>query len=126
MSLDAPDPRLIALGSSLRRIRRERNMSQEETARRAGVHPNHVGRIERGSKDVRVTTLLSLLSALEVSPAELGLLELADRPPAHPRAERWRPTSAGEEQRRDLVNRIDGAQRLLSELRRAVETERSQ
>lgn len=123
MSIDAPDPRLIALGRSLRQIRRERNMSQEETARRAGVHPNHVGRIERGAKDVRVTTLLSLLRALEVSPAELGLLELAGEPAAQREAERRPRSPVGEG---SLVDRIDSAQRLLGELRRAVETGRLQ
>jgi hypothetical protein len=35
------------------------------------MHPNHVGTIERGTKDLRATTLLRLIEALEMSPAEL-------------------------------------------------------
>jgi transcriptional regulator with XRE-family HTH domain len=65
------DPRLVALGRALRKARRERDLSQEAVGRRAGMHPNHVGTIERGTKDLRATTLLRLIEALEMSPAEL-------------------------------------------------------
>jgi transcriptional regulator with XRE-family HTH domain len=66
-----PDPRLVALGRALRKARRHRDLSQEAIGQRAGMHPNHVGTIERGTKDLRATTLLRLIEALEMSPAEL-------------------------------------------------------
>jgi transcriptional regulator with XRE-family HTH domain len=66
-----PDPRLVALGRALRKARRDRDLSQEAVGQRAGMHPNHVGTIERGTKDLRATTLLRLIEALEMSPAEL-------------------------------------------------------
>ena len=44
-----PDPRLVALGRALRRARRSRDLSQEAIGQRAGMHPNHVGTIERGT-----------------------------------------------------------------------------
>jgi len=66
-----PDPRLVALGRALRKARRARDLSQEAIGQRAGMHPNHVGTIERGTKDLRATTLLRLIEALEMSPAEL-------------------------------------------------------
>jgi len=66
-----PDPRLVALGRALRKARRDRDLSQEAVGRRAGMHPNHVGTIERGTKDLRATTLLRLIEALEMSPGEL-------------------------------------------------------
>jgi len=66
-----PDPRLVALGQALRKARRDRDLSQEAVGQRAGMHPNHVGTIERGTKDLRATTLLRLIEALELSPAEL-------------------------------------------------------
>lgn len=65
------DPRLLALGRALRKARRDRDLSQEAVGQRAGMHPNHVGTIERGTKDLRATTLLRLIEALEMSPAEL-------------------------------------------------------
>lgn len=66
-----PDPRLLALGRALRRARRDLDLSQEAVGQRAGMHANHVGTIERGTKDPRATTLLRLIEALEISPAEL-------------------------------------------------------
>lgn len=66
-----PDPRLLALGRALRKARRDRDLSQEAVGQRAGMHPNHVGTIERGTKDLRATTLLRLIEALQMSPAEL-------------------------------------------------------
>src|SRR5207237_9519731 len=60
-----PDPRLVALGRALRKARRDRDLSQEAVGQRAGMHPNHVGTIERGSKDLRATTLLRPIEALE-------------------------------------------------------------
>jgi transcriptional regulator with XRE-family HTH domain len=65
------DPRLVALGRALRRARRAQDLSQEAVGQRAGMHPNHIGTIERGTKDLRATTLLRLIEALELSPAEL-------------------------------------------------------
>ena len=62
---------MVALGRALRKARRERDLSQEAVGQRAGMHPNHVGTIERGTKDLRATTLLRLIEALEMSPAAL-------------------------------------------------------
>jgi len=59
------------LGRALRKARRERDLSQEVVGQRAGMHANHVGTIERGTKDPRATTLLRLCEALGISPAEL-------------------------------------------------------
>ena len=117
MATEPTDPRVAALGQAIRRLRRERNLSQEEVAARAGVHPNHLGRIERGTKDLRVTTFFRLLEALGATPAELELPELISSPPAqgampHPRAA---PRGNG-----DLLQRIDEAQRLLRDIRTTV------
>jgi transcriptional regulator with XRE-family HTH domain len=66
-----PDPRLLALGRALRKARRDRDLSQDAVGRRAGMHANHIGTIERGTKDPRATTLLRMCEALDISPAEL-------------------------------------------------------
>lgn len=71
MAARQPDPRLVALGRALRRARRDRDLTQEVLGERAGMHANHVGTIERGAKDPRATTLLRLIEALDMSPAEL-------------------------------------------------------
>jgi len=69
--MPAPNPRLVTLGRTLRKARRDLDLSQEAVARRAGMHANHVGAIERGTKDLRASTLLRLIEALDMTPAEL-------------------------------------------------------
>jgi transcriptional regulator with XRE-family HTH domain len=45
-------------------MRRERDLSQEAVALAAGVHPNQVGRLERGTGDVYTTTMLRIVAGL--------------------------------------------------------------
>jgi transcriptional regulator with XRE-family HTH domain len=59
------------LGRAVRALRRERDLSQEALAERAGLHPNQVGRLERGT-NVQVGTLLAVVDGLGVGLAELG------------------------------------------------------
>jgi transcriptional regulator with XRE-family HTH domain len=67
----AIDPGLAMLGRTLRKARRDLDLSQEALAQRAGMHANHVGAIERGTKDLRWTTLERIITALDMTPAEL-------------------------------------------------------
>jgi ribosome-binding protein aMBF1 (putative translation factor) len=65
------DPDLLALGREARRLREARDLTQEELADRAGLHPNYIGRIERGESNVGVKALFKLARGLGVSPAAL-------------------------------------------------------
>lgn len=65
------DPLLIALGQALRRMRRERRLSQEEVSLRTGVHRNYVGGVERGEREPTVTTIARLAAALDTSMASI-------------------------------------------------------
>jgi transcriptional regulator with XRE-family HTH domain len=56
-----------ALGNHIRQLRLKRKLSQEELAHLAGIHRNHIGLIELGSVDVRLSTLVRLAPALKVS-----------------------------------------------------------
>jgi transcriptional regulator with XRE-family HTH domain len=51
--------------------RKERHLSQSEVSDRSGIHVTEVSRIERGLRDLRLSTLLRLARALEVEPARL-------------------------------------------------------
>ena len=62
---------VVQLGRAVRTVRRELDLSQEALARRAGLHPNQVGRLERGT-NVRAGTLLAVVEGLGVGLAELG------------------------------------------------------
>lgn len=62
---------LLILGQQIRRLRKERKLSQEELADRAGVHRNFIGYIERGERATTVLVIFDLAKALEVHPAAL-------------------------------------------------------
>jgi transcriptional regulator with XRE-family HTH domain len=62
---------LRSLGEEVRERRKGRNLSQEALAHQAGVHPNVVGRLERGSYNITVLTLLAIAVKLNTSVLEL-------------------------------------------------------
>ena len=62
---------LRSLGEEVRERRKERNLSQEALALQAGVHPNVVGRIERGIYNPSVLVLNAIATKLNTSVLEL-------------------------------------------------------
>ncbi|HEY8502045.1 MAG TPA: helix-turn-helix transcriptional regulator [Solirubrobacterales bacterium] len=58
-------------GQNVRALRLEKGWTQEELAERSGLTPVQISRVERGVREVRLTTLLRLMSALETSPGRL-------------------------------------------------------
>jgi XRE family transcriptional regulator, regulator of sulfur utilization len=62
---------LRSLGEEVRERRKQRNLSQEALAHQAGVHTNVVGRLERGSYNISVLTLLAIAVKLNTSVADL-------------------------------------------------------
>jgi transcriptional regulator with XRE-family HTH domain len=65
------DTILRTLGEEVRRRRLEKNLSQEALAFESGIHPNVVGRLERGRYNPTVLLLLAIAVTLEVTLAEL-------------------------------------------------------
>lgn len=59
------------VGVNVRRLRKERGLSQEELAGEAGIAMRHLGRIERGQGNPTVEILGKLAAVLEVHPSEL-------------------------------------------------------
>lgn len=66
-----PSRQLVAFGRTVRRARRDRDLSQEALARAAGLAAKHVSEIERANRDPRLTTLLKLAEALDLRAGEL-------------------------------------------------------
>ncbi|MBN9054216.1 MAG: helix-turn-helix transcriptional regulator [Rhizobiales bacterium] len=56
---------------NLRRIRHEKNLTQEELAARAELSMRYVGAIERGKVSASVNVLGQIAGALGVDPCEL-------------------------------------------------------
>lgn len=67
-----PDhPARAVLAVNLRKMRHERNLSQEALADLAGIHRNYLGGIERCERNVELDNLQKLAVALNVPVAEL-------------------------------------------------------
>lgn len=65
------DGAVAQFGENVRAARKARGWTQEDLAGKAGLAVVQVSRIERGKREIRLTTLLRLLAALETSPDEL-------------------------------------------------------
>ena len=60
-----------AVGETIRRLRMEKNMSQELLSGRAGIARTHLSMIETGRKQANFETIWRLALALELRPSEL-------------------------------------------------------
>lgn len=56
------------VGANVRRLRRERGLSQETLAGEAGLAMRHLGRIERGEGNPTVRVLAMIATVLKVHP----------------------------------------------------------
>lgn len=66
-----PKATSVAFGQRLRKLRAQRGVSQDALAHETDVHPTAIGRLERGDREPRLTTILRLARGLDVRPGEL-------------------------------------------------------
>jgi transcriptional regulator with XRE-family HTH domain len=59
------------LGRNLRRLRDERNLSQEAFAHDAGIHRTYISDIERGARNPTITVVEKIALALGVTSSTL-------------------------------------------------------
>jgi transcriptional regulator with XRE-family HTH domain len=59
------------LGLRVRVLREKRDWSQEDLAHESGLARSFTGAIERGEKDLRLSTLTKLANAFKISVAQL-------------------------------------------------------
>ena len=67
-------PRLAvqkALGARIRKLRREKHVSQKGFAELCGLHRSHMGQVERGEANVTLSTILVVAEQLEITVFEL-------------------------------------------------------
>lgn len=70
--LRTPSKSLIGkLAENIRRLRHERGLSQEELADVCGLHRTYVGSVERGERNITLSSLELLANALGVSVVDL-------------------------------------------------------
>ena len=70
MTFDVMDIR-VKLGQNIKRIRKERGLSQEDCAFESGLHRTYVSDIERGNRNPTVTVIGKIALALKVEPKDL-------------------------------------------------------
>lgn len=56
----------VQIGNNLRAERSRLNWSQEELAEKAGLQRQHISKIEKGLIDMRISTLVPILQALNI------------------------------------------------------------
>lgn len=71
MSTRTPPKVAERFGRNLFLCRRRSFLSQEQLARRAGLHRTEIGLLENGARMPRLDTVVRLLGALKVPPEEL-------------------------------------------------------
>lgn len=63
--------RTTQFGRQLRRLREDAGLSQEQLAHAAGLHRALIGFVERGEREVGISTVWPLARALHVQPGRL-------------------------------------------------------
>ncbi|MFB4260943.1 helix-turn-helix domain-containing protein [Shouchella clausii] len=62
---------LIKLGERIRKLREEKQYSQEVLGFKANLHRNYISSLELAQKNPTYTTLIKIASALDITVAEL-------------------------------------------------------
>jgi transcriptional regulator with XRE-family HTH domain len=57
--------------TNMRRIRKEKGLTQERVAEAAGLHPNYISSVERAERNISICNIERIAIALDVSMAEL-------------------------------------------------------
>lgn len=65
------DGRLVRIGEAIRTLRLDRGISQEELANLSGIDRGHMGRLERGERNVSILNLFRVAEALGTAPSEI-------------------------------------------------------
>lgn len=58
---------LIKFGNSVRKIRKDKGLSQEELSYRADLHRTYIGMIERAEKNITLINIEKIANALNVN-----------------------------------------------------------
>lgn len=61
----------IEFGLEIRKRRHQLNISQEKLAELANLHPNYVGSVERGERNIALENIIGIAKALGCSPKDL-------------------------------------------------------
>ena len=74
-----PPPKMASIGTKLRRLRKERGLTQAGLARQIGIQQSDLSRMEKGEYRVSLDNLVKLLGAFSVQMSEF-FAETTPRP----------------------------------------------
>jgi len=66
---------LVKFGKQVRKLRKMKNLSQEELSFIADLHRTYIGMIERAEKNITLVNIEKIANALEISIDKLFLFE---------------------------------------------------
>ena len=59
------------LGQNIRSLREKASLTQEDLAGACDLHPTEIGRLERGERDLRLSTIVRVAAGLQTSSEKL-------------------------------------------------------
>jgi transcriptional regulator with XRE-family HTH domain len=65
-----PEPKVV-VGRNIKRYRLAQNLTQEALANLCGIHPVELARAERGTRDMRVSTVVKIANGLQIPAGDL-------------------------------------------------------
>ena len=83
--LNGPDPVDVEVGLTIRRLRKERGLSQEGLGKALGITFQQIQKYERGTNRISASMMVKAAKALDVQPADL--LPRTDAAPLPPSAQ---------------------------------------
>lgn len=66
-----PCAQIELVGRRIRQLRKQRKLTQEELARRIGLHPLDLARVEKGEYRINLDTLRAVLAELQIGLGEM-------------------------------------------------------
>ena len=61
----------MAIGENLKRLRRDKGMTQGDVSLATGIRLNHISKIERNDSDPKLSTIMKIISALDCTAGAL-------------------------------------------------------
>jgi len=61
---------ILNFAEKLKKLRKDKGITQEELSFRSGLHKNYLSDVERGTRNISLKAIEKLANGLEVSPVE--------------------------------------------------------
>lgn len=111
-----------SLGERIRELRKRSGWSQEQFAERCGLHRTYMGHVERGLKNVSLTTVVRICDALGIRLSDLFSLRKRVTPMPEMHARRSESKGANQPGFPEVRRMLNQLRREIESLQEAVQT----